>query len=97
MVESVPTARQELAEYLNAWGLTALEAGAYPIAEPLFQRALALWEQELGPDHPDTATSLNNLAGLYQAQGPAHVTGSFTPVRTEADLMGSRAKIIILS
>jgi tetratricopeptide (TPR) repeat protein len=69
MVESVPTARQELAEYLNAWGLTALEAGAYPIAEPLFQRALALREQELGPDHPDTATSLNNLAELYRAQG----------------------------
>jgi tetratricopeptide (TPR) repeat protein len=23
----------------------------------------------LGPQHPDTATSLNNLAGLYRAQG----------------------------
>ena len=23
----------------------------------------------LGPDHPDTASSLNNLAGLYRAQG----------------------------
>ncbi|MGA0200155.1 MAG: tetratricopeptide repeat protein, partial [Prochlorotrichaceae cyanobacterium] len=23
----------------------------------------------LGADHPDTATSLNNLAGLYRAQG----------------------------
>ena len=23
----------------------------------------------LGPEHPDTATTLNNLAGLYQAQG----------------------------
>jgi tetratricopeptide (TPR) repeat protein len=23
----------------------------------------------LGADHPDVATSLNNLAGLYQAQG----------------------------
>ncbi len=23
----------------------------------------------LGPEHPDTATSLNNLAGLLQAQG----------------------------
>ncbi len=26
-------------------------------------------EQEFGPDHPTTATFLNNLAGLYQAQG----------------------------
>ena len=26
-------------------------------------------ERALGPDHPDVATFLNNLAGLYQAQG----------------------------
>jgi hypothetical protein len=26
-------------------------------------------EKALGPEHPDTATSLNNLAGLYRAQG----------------------------
>ena len=32
-------------------------------------RALAISEQQLGPLHPDTATSLNNLAGLYRAQG----------------------------
>jgi tetratricopeptide (TPR) repeat protein len=35
----------------------------------LYERALAIWEKQLGPDHPDTATSLNNLAGLLQAQG----------------------------
>jgi Tetratricopeptide repeat len=29
------------------------------------QRTLAIREQQLGPDHPDTATSLNNLANLY--------------------------------
>ena len=26
-------------------------------------------EKALGPEHPDVAQSLNNLAGLYQAQG----------------------------
>jgi tetratricopeptide (TPR) repeat protein len=26
-------------------------------------------EKALGPDHPHVATSLNNLAGLYYAQG----------------------------
>jgi tetratricopeptide (TPR) repeat protein len=31
-------------------------------AEPLYQRALAIHEQQLGPLHPATATSLNNLA-----------------------------------
>ena len=32
-------------------------------------RALAIREKQLGAEHPDTATSLNNLAGLYQSQG----------------------------
>jgi tetratricopeptide (TPR) repeat protein len=36
---------------------------------PLYERALAPRERVLGADHPDTALSLNNLAGLYQAQG----------------------------
>ncbi|MCP4359898.1 MAG: tetratricopeptide repeat protein, partial [Chloroflexi bacterium] len=30
---------------------------------------LAIREKVLGPEHPDTATSLNNLALLLQAQG----------------------------
>ncbi len=33
------------------------------------ERALAIWEKALGPDHPDVAASLNNLASLYHAQG----------------------------
>jgi tetratricopeptide (TPR) repeat protein len=33
------------------------------------QRALAIREKVLGPEHPDTAHSLNNLAELYRAQG----------------------------
>ena len=43
--------------------------GRYGEAEPLYQRALAIVEQQLGPDHPDTATSLNNLAVLYESMG----------------------------
>ena len=38
-------------------------------ARPLYERALAIREKALGPEHPDTATSLNNLASLLQAQG----------------------------
>src|SRR5205807_1216345 len=30
---------------------------------------LKIHEQQLGPEHPDTANSLNNLAGLYNNQG----------------------------
>ncbi|MBN2126043.1 MAG: tetratricopeptide repeat protein [Deltaproteobacteria bacterium] len=31
-------------------------------AEPLFMRALAIWEKELGPEHPQVGRILNNLA-----------------------------------
>jgi len=43
--------------------------GDFKSAEPLFRRALAAREAALGPDHPETATSLNNLANLYKSQG----------------------------
>ena len=38
-------------------------------AEPLYQRVIAIFETALGPAHPNVATSLNNLAELYRAQG----------------------------
>ena len=31
--------------------------------------ALAILEKALGPEHPDVATSLNNLGTLYQNMG----------------------------
>jgi len=34
-----------------------------------FKRALAIREKQLGPDHPQVALGLNNLAELYRAQG----------------------------
>lgn len=43
--------------------------GAYALAEPHFVRALAISEKANGPEHPNTATSLNNLAELYRAMG----------------------------
>ena len=39
--------------------------GKYAEAIPLAERALEIREKALGPDHPDVATSLSNLAGLY--------------------------------
>ena len=38
-------------------------------AEPLYERALAIREKALGPNHPDVAESLNNLAVLYRDKG----------------------------
>jgi tetratricopeptide (TPR) repeat protein len=37
-------------------------------AEALYQRALAIMEKALGPDHPDLADPLSTLAGLYYSQ-----------------------------
>ena len=38
-------------------------------SEPLYQCALVIHEETLGPTHPDVGTSLNNLAELYHTQG----------------------------
>jgi tetratricopeptide (TPR) repeat protein len=43
--------------------------GDYAAAQPLLERALAIYEHTLGPQHPATAVSLNNLAGLLEDQG----------------------------
>ncbi|RUS21315.1 TPR repeat-containing protein, partial [Jimgerdemannia flammicorona] len=42
--------------------------GKYDMAAPLYERALEIREKELGSEHPDTATSLNNLALVYNNQ-----------------------------
>jgi len=41
----------------------------YAQAEPLYQRALDIRERVLSSDHPDTAASLDHLAGLYRVMG----------------------------
>jgi tetratricopeptide (TPR) repeat protein len=43
--------------------------GKYADAEPLYRRALAVYEEALGKRHPDTATCYNNLALDLQYQG----------------------------
>jgi tetratricopeptide (TPR) repeat protein len=68
--ELVPNSAQAvLADYLSRSGRALDEAGDYRNAQGPIARALAILEQALGPDHPNVATSLNNLAELYRAQG----------------------------
>jgi esterase/lipase superfamily enzyme len=43
--------------------------GRYTDAEILYKRSLKIREKALGPDHPNVATSLHNLAVLYHDQG----------------------------
>ncbi|MER5399415.1 tetratricopeptide repeat protein [Streptomyces sp. NPDC002599] len=52
----------QTAIYLTARGQAAQ-------ALPLEERALAITEAVLGPDHPDTAIRLNNLAGAFSDLG----------------------------
>jgi tetratricopeptide (TPR) repeat protein len=66
------TARDQdlaLAHQLNQQVIELYRAGRYSEAIPLAEQVLAIREQALGPDHPDTAISLNNLALLYASQG----------------------------
>ena len=58
-----------MATSLNNLALLYRAQGQYEKAAPLHERALAIWEQALGPEHPHVATSLNNLALLYDNQG----------------------------
>ena len=57
------------ADLLDSAGLYFHGRAAYSVARPLYERALARREKVLGPEHPDTAMSLSNLAVLVQAQG----------------------------
>ena len=59
---------QELGRSLNNLGELARRRGQTQEAERLFARAIAVKEL-LGADHPDVATSLNNLAQVYILQG----------------------------
>jgi tetratricopeptide (TPR) repeat protein len=60
-------------EELFEWFTTAEEvfrrAALWQFLIPLYEEFTRLIEVRLGPEHPDTATSLNNLAGLNDAQG----------------------------
>ena len=59
----------EAADLLDRAGTYVREHMWYTQAEPLYRRALAIREQYLGPEHPDTATILHNLAILQRDTG----------------------------
>jgi tetratricopeptide (TPR) repeat protein len=59
----------EAMRLLDQLGYYLTVRGHYSEAEPFLRQALSLREQQLGPEHPDTATSLYHLALLYYEQG----------------------------
>ena len=56
-------------ETLNGEVISLYRQGRYDRAVVVAKKALQVAEQTLGPDHPSVATSLNNLAMLYDTQG----------------------------
>jgi tetratricopeptide (TPR) repeat protein len=67
VLEGAEERTSDLLDALGAYKHGALAAHAE--ARPLKERALAIREKVLGPEHPDTAMSLNNLGLLLQDQG----------------------------
>src|SRR5215475_14056908 len=57
------------ARKLHAESQRLSRAGKYDESRPMAERALELREKALGPEHPDVAQSLNNLAILYRLKG----------------------------
>ncbi len=56
-------------ETLNDEVVSLYNQGRYERAIVVARKALEVAAQALGRDHPDVATSLNNLALLYRTQG----------------------------
>ena len=59
----------QTAEQLTTQVEELYRQGRYEEAIPLAERALAIREKTLAPEHPDTAAAANNLAVLYKATG----------------------------
>ncbi|MCI5149030.1 MAG: tetratricopeptide repeat protein [Candidatus Electrothrix sp. MAN1_4] len=56
-------------EELNAQVVAAYQQGKYTEGIGLAEQARTYAVEYLGTEHPDTLTSINNLAGLYESQG----------------------------
>jgi tetratricopeptide (TPR) repeat protein len=69
LIEQHKLAFPEAAWLLNLAGWYLREHARYTQAEVLLQQALDIYEHALGSESPGAGSTLNNLAGLYQAQG----------------------------
>ncbi len=56
-------------DILNQEVKSLYQQGRYDRAVVVAKKALEVAEKNVGPDHPDVATSLNNLAALYDTLG----------------------------
>jgi tetratricopeptide (TPR) repeat protein len=63
------SAREGSWKELNSKGMILYQRGEYSEATKVAEESLRVAERTYGPDHPNVATSLNNLAEIYRFQG----------------------------
>ncbi|MCL2399666.1 MAG: tetratricopeptide repeat protein, partial [Defluviitaleaceae bacterium] len=61
--------QEKIAYLYNRGGFGFDNLGNYSQSLELYERAIKIREKVLGLDHPSTATSYNNIAGVYTSQG----------------------------
>ncbi len=67
-----PGARaSERGTHLNNLAVLYRAQGRYEAAEPLYQRALAIFEKALGPEHPNVVQGKKNYALMLNEMGRA--------------------------
>ena len=64
-------AHPDLADCLSNLAILANARGDYGRAQPLYERALRIYEAAHGPDHADVAHTLTDLAVLHLEQARA--------------------------
>jgi tetratricopeptide (TPR) repeat protein len=67
--EATQFASNETARLFNQIGIYLKYRAEYAEAKRMYERALAIDEAALGPDHPQVATFANNLGEVLRAQG----------------------------
>jgi tetratricopeptide (TPR) repeat protein len=67
--EALDVALDSTGRLLNQTGLYLKERAQFAEAKGMHERALAIYEAEYGPDHPDVATNVNNLGLVLKALG----------------------------
>jgi tetratricopeptide (TPR) repeat protein len=78
-----------LATALNNLGLLEESAGHNQRARELFERAVTLWRETLGGNHPDYASGLTNLASLDRAHHPGKARELYLEaLRIDEDRLG---------
>jgi tetratricopeptide (TPR) repeat protein len=70
--EALGVAAEATGRLLNQAGLYLMGRAQFAQAKATYERALAIGEATLGPDHPKVAIRVNNLGGVLKALGDLH-------------------------